>query len=105
MNESVIEKIVNDVLYLEYDDESVREGGRQFVREVHAAKDMIEDTLRALVKKGPLEDGCVPSKRERDELLSMGLAAKVIVNGQQGYQAATYKGYDALKIIDALRAL
>lgn len=50
------------------------------------------DTLIALVERGPLWDGDVPSKRGRDILIMRGLAAKVINNGEDGYQAATYYG-------------
>jgi hypothetical protein len=50
------------------------------------------DTLIAVCEKGPLFDGDVPSKRERDVLLEHGYIAKVSVNGEQGYNAATYKG-------------
>lgn len=53
------------------------------------------DTLVALVESGPLEDGDVPSKSGRDDLIHKGLAAKIMVNGRDGYQAATYAGRDA----------
>lgn len=50
------------------------------------------DTLRALVKHGPLWDGDVPSKTGRDTLLDMGFASKAIVKGEDGYQVANYLG-------------
>jgi hypothetical protein len=50
------------------------------------------DTLVALVEQGPLWDGNVPSKQGRDWLVREGLAAKILVRGEDGYQAATYKG-------------
>lgn len=49
-------------------------------------------TLHALLAVGPLEDGDVPSKAERDNLLRYSLAQRVIVKGQDGYTAATYQG-------------
>ena len=55
------------------------------------------DTLIALVEQGPLWDGDVPSKRGRDSLVERGLAAKVVVRGEDGWQAATYAGRDAYK--------
>lgn len=55
------------------------------------------DSLVALVERGPLWDGDVPSKRGRDELISKGLAARIVVAGDDGYTAATYKGRDAYK--------
>lgn len=58
-----------------------------------------KDTLIALVEQGPLWDGDVPSKRGRDSLVQRGLAAKVIVKGEDGWQAATYAGRDAYKAL------
>ncbi len=55
------------------------------------------DTLVALVERGPLESGDVPSKRGRDELITIGLAVQVIANGEDGYTAATYAGRDEYK--------
>ena len=57
----------------------------------------MKDTLCALVERGPLWDGDLPSKTERDALLDQGLAVRIIVNGEDGWQAATYKGRDAYK--------
>ena len=55
------------------------------------------DTLVALVEHGPLFDGDVPSKSGRDDLIAKGLAARVLVKGEDGYTAATYRGRDAYK--------
>ena len=54
-------------------------------------------TLVALVEQGPLWDGDVPSKSGRDGLIQRGLAVKVVVSGQDGWQAATYAGRDAYR--------
>tara|TARA_Y100000310_G_scaffold335183_1_gene416585 strand:- start:43 stop:447 length:405 start_codon:yes stop_codon:yes gene_type:complete len=59
------------------------------------------DTLVALYRRGPLEDGDVPSKSERDWLVQYDLAAKIINKGKDGNQALTYYGRDVLKVIDA----
>lgn len=56
---------------------------------------MSNDTLIALIERGPLFDGDVPSKVERDELLESGLAVRVVVSGEDGFTAATYSGRDA----------
>ena len=53
------------------------------------------DTLIALVEQGPLWDGDVPSKSGRNSLLERGYACKIVVRGEDGYQAATYSGRDA----------
>lgn len=55
------------------------------------------DTLIALVECGPLWDGDVPSKGGRDGLIERGYAVRVIVKGEDGWQAATYAGRDAYK--------
>lgn len=55
------------------------------------------DTLVALVETGPLWDGDVPSKSGRDDLIDKGYAVRVLVNGQDGHTAATYRGRDAYK--------
>lgn len=52
------------------------------------------DTLIALVERGPLFDGDVPSKTGRDTLLKMGFAVKTVVHGECGYQTATMKGVE-----------
>ena len=58
-----------------------------------------KDTLIALVEQGPLWDGDVPSKRGRDALVERGLAVRVVVKGEDGWQAATYAGRDAYKAL------
>lgn len=55
------------------------------------------DTLIALVERGPLGDGDVPSKSGRSDLIDAGLAIRVIVKGEDGMTAATYAGRDAYK--------
>lgn len=56
-----------------------------------------KDTLIALVERGPLWDGDVPSKVGRDSLIAQGLAVRVVVKGEDGWQAATYAGRNAYK--------
>lgn len=58
-----------------------------------------KDTLIALVEQGPLWDGDVPSKTGRDALISQGLAVRVVVKGEDGWQAATYAGRDLYKAL------
>lgn len=57
------------------------------------------ETLRAIHDRGPLYDGDVPSKAIRDELLEMDLIEKVVVGGEQGFQACTYFGSSVLESI------
>lgn len=58
-----------------------------------------KDVLNCLYKHGPCEDGDVPSKTGRDELLHAEFASKVIVKGNDGYQALNYRGRDAHHVI------
>lgn len=53
--------------------------------------------------KGPLFDGDIPSKSSRDTLVSEKFMAKVVVKGQDGYNACTYLGQRAYRIIQALQ--
>lgn len=69
------------------------------------------DTLIGLVERGPLADGDVPSKAGRTALLERGLAVRTVVNGEEGYQAATMAGvaayralYGADTIAEAMKA-
>lgn len=55
------------------------------------------DTLIAIVERGPLDSGDIPSKMGRDDLVVMGLAARVMAQGREGYTAATYAGGLAYK--------
>lgn len=79
----------------------------QFVKMVVLAEDAIinaSDTIVGLYRDGPLRDGDVPSKQERDWLLKYDLAAKVVVKGEDGYQALTYKGARVFRLMDAILA-
>jgi hypothetical protein len=59
------------------------------------------DTLLCAHKHGPIFDGDVPSKTARDQLVSEGFMEKVVVKGQDGYNACTYKGNWAHHLIEA----
>ncbi len=89
------------------------------------------DTLMALVRAGPLDDGDVPSKGDRDTLLDLGLASKCVVSGRAmpkaafsyvtpppllppdeikpgfawGYQVATYRGAYVYKALLELKLI
>lgn len=60
-----------------------------------------EETLSVCQKEGPLWDGDVPSKAHRDDLLEAGAIAKVVVNGEEGFNACTYKGLSLLRALSA----
>lgn len=55
------------------------------------------DTLRALVERGPVFDGDLPSKTGRDSLIANGLAVRVAHLCEDGFQAATLEGLELWK--------
>lgn len=58
------------------------------------------DVIRATFKNGPLHDGDVPSKSGRDSLVQDGFVAKIVVRGEDGFNACTYLGFRAHKLIE-----
>lgn len=69
-----------------------------------AAKGNAIDTIMAAFARGPMHDGDVPSKTGRDWCLEHDLIAKVIVRGEWGYNALTYKGAWVYKVLIAMGA-
>lgn len=61
------------------------------------------NTLKALFEHGPLYDEDIPSKMARDDLVSCGLASKIIIRGAWGYNACTYQGAHVCKLMMAMR--
>lgn len=53
---------------------------------------------------GPVWDGDVSSKSERDYLISIGLATRVCVGGQQGYTGTVYFAHTVIKAIKDIKA-
>lgn len=60
------------------------------------------DTLLCAFDKGPLWDGDVPSKHARNQLVDEGFMARVVVRGEDGFNACTYKGAWAARLLKAL---
>ena len=60
------------------------------------------ETIKAAFSHGPLYDGDVPSKSSRDILVKDGFIAKVVVKGEDGFNACTYKGRWAHRILEAM---
>lgn len=63
----------------------------------------LHEQLRQLVN-GPVYDGNVICKTDRDELLSLGLATRVCCAGEQGHTGAVYLAYSVIKIIDQIKS-
>ena len=61
------------------------------------------DTLVGLVNNGPLFDGDVPSKEERDILMEVGLCVKVCVKGEDGFNAANQTAFYIFRAWEALK--
>lgn len=71
----------------------------ELIIEVQAMDGAERDCIRASYKHGPLFDGDVPSKSARDRLLGKGYMAKVVVKGDDGYNACTHKGAWAHRLL------
>ena len=74
---------------------------RQFICRVRSMTSAERDCLRKAFEKGPLDDGDIPSKTGRDLLVHEGFMTQVIVAREQGFNACTYKGANAYKLLDA----
>ena len=77
----------------------------KLIIEVQAFSYGEQDCIIASFEKGVLEDGDTPSKSSRDSLLEKGYMAKVISRGEWGFNACTYKGAWAYRLIQAQRGL
>lgn len=55
------------------------------------------EQLKQLLFHGPIWDGSVISKVNRDQLIDYGLATRCCFMGEQGYTAATYLAYSVHK--------
>ena len=63
-----------------------------------------KDCIKASYLNGPLFDGDVPSKQDRDILVNKGYMAKVVVKGEEGYNACTYKGLAAYRLLQVMNS-
>lgn len=73
----------------------------ELIIEVQAMDGGERDCLYAAYKNGPLFDGDVPSKAGRNSLLEKGYMAKVVVKGEDGFNACTHKGAWAYRLHEA----
>lgn len=55
------------------------------------------EQLKQLLFQGPVYDGSIISKTERDMLITHGLAVRCCFMGEQGYTAATYAAFTLFK--------
>lgn len=96
------EVIDNRLTHEELNDPLTMHGERKYMNHIaHLAESFTSpadgamiDTLVAMVEQGPVWAGDVPSKAARADLIDLGLAQYVMVKGEDGFSAATYKGRD-----------
>lgn len=62
----------------------------------------LHEQLTQLIN-GPIWDGHVVSKSQRDELIELGLATRVCCKGEQGHTGATYFAYSVMKIAKQIK--
>jgi hypothetical protein len=82
--------------------EEIKEACEMIIR-VQAMTGDEQDVINSAFKTGPLWDGDVPSKSGRDTLLWDGFISKVVVKGEEGYNALTYKGSSAYRLLKAMK--
>lgn len=73
----------------------------KLIIEVQSMDAAERDCIKASYRSGPLFDGDVPSKSGRDRLLEKEYMAKVVVKGEDGYNACTNKGAWAYRLLEA----
>ena len=99
-----IEKLL-DVLHVGIDFDSNDRIGEavKFIHQVQNMTSAERDVIVASFENGPLYDGDVPSKTGRDSLLDCGFVSKVVVKGEEGYNACTYLGARAYRLIRTMQ--
>jgi len=92
-----------DVLHVtpEVSDQIEMKNACALIIEVQAMDSGRRECIRAAFRHGPLLDGDVPSKAARDTLLDEGYMTKVVVGGNDGYNACTHKGAWAYRLLEA----
>jgi hypothetical protein len=82
--------------------EEIKEACEMIIRVQTMAADE-RDVIESAFKSGPLWDGDVPSKLGRDKLLRDGFISKVVMKGEEGYNALTYKGSSAYRLLKVMQ--
>jgi hypothetical protein len=73
----------------------------KMIIDVQGMSGMERVCLCAAYLDGPLFDGDVPSKEGRNSLIEKGYMTKVVVKGEDGFNACTHKGAWAYRLIQA----
>lgn len=99
VNQHELQMLVTKARYA--DDDSFDGAVREVAKYIND-QSVALDTFKALVTRGPLADGDVPSKQERDLLFDVGLGVKVAAGGEDGANAATQLGWYVWKAYSEL---
>jgi hypothetical protein len=79
---------------------------RQALSMILRVQDLAEvekDELESIFLSGPIFDGDVISPANRNALVEAGFVAKVVFRGEEGFNACTYLGAQAYRLIRAER--
>ena len=60
------------------------------------------ELIKALYENGPLDDGDIPSSKDRDILLAEGFISKRVIKGKNGYNACTHRGQMAYNLLKTM---
>lgn len=103
MTEFDITSLKTLVAKLQYAPDELIDASAREVAKYILATGRCADTLIGMVKNGPLFDGDVPSKEERDILMEVGLGVKVCMNGEDGFNAARQIAFWVVREFEALK--
>lgn len=84
---------------IEFDSDERITDAVKFISIVQEMSQSEKDVIMGSFEHGPLWDGDIPSKSGRDSLLDSGFISKVVVKGEEGYNACTYKGARAYRVL------
>lgn len=98
-------KTLLDVIHVgvEFDSDKKISDGVKFINRVQEMSAAESDVIIGCFESGPLYDGDVPSKTGRDSLLTDGFISKVVIKGEEGYNACTYKGARAYRLLKKMQ--
>ena len=93
-----------EILHIdEQSTESEIQWATDIIEAVNSLSGAAREVLEQIFIAGPTFDGDVISKQGRDELLKHNFLAKVfIANGVDGYQAVTYRGGCAMRLLEVM---
>ena len=94
-----LKDILESICYTNLDSAEEIAEAVNLIIEVQDFKNREVDTLLCAFNQGPLFDGDLPSKEARNTLIDKGYICKIIVKGEDGFNACTQKGALANKLL------